>query len=312
MKVSVLFPVYNSAPFLQAALDSLYAQTFTDFEILALNDGSTDNSLEILKNQTDKRLKIVNAPENMGLIANLNKGIVMAEGEYLIRMDSDDLCTPDRFEKLVAYMDKHPDVVVCSSAYRLAGEVDSVVTNPNDHDLINESLIFLPRLCHAASIMRRATFVNNGLEYPQRKIAEDYALWTILADYGQFANLPDILYTYNLHPGSSTHTMRADQAKSLNALHKDLIKKRLDFTPTQPELDLHLKLHMRQGPKSFLEWAKMLAWCFKLYKAAQGRPVLRKIIFKYFFITLVLPVYRSRLLGGFLAKARYFVLRARA
>ncbi|MBK6540817.1 MAG: glycosyltransferase family 2 protein [Flavobacteriales bacterium] len=106
--VSVLIPVYNKAPFLRDCLDSVYGQTFQDFEIVAVDDASTDNSLALLKAEHDPRLRIIALPRNLGPAGAANAGIEACRGEYIVRLDADDLAVPERLAQQVAYMDAHP------------------------------------------------------------------------------------------------------------------------------------------------------------------------------------------------------------
>jgi glycosyltransferase involved in cell wall biosynthesis len=114
-KVTVLLPVYNSAPFLRQAVDSILAQTRGDFELLAIDDGSTDASLEILHSYHDPRLRIIQHPRNLGLVASLNEGLDLAHGEYVARMDADDAMVPERLAEQSAFLDARPDIAVVAA-----------------------------------------------------------------------------------------------------------------------------------------------------------------------------------------------------
>lgn len=121
-EISVVLSVYNDAKYVGVAIESVLAQTFTDFELIIIDDASTDESLSIARDFADERIRIVENEENLGLTKSLNKGISLAQGKYIARMDSDDICLPTRFEKQVAYLDAHPDVGVCGGWVELIGE----------------------------------------------------------------------------------------------------------------------------------------------------------------------------------------------
>ena len=107
--VSILMPVYNSEKYLREAIKSILNQTFTNFELIIINDGSTDNSLKIIKSFKDNRIKIIKNKGNLGLIKTLNKGIDLAQGKYIARMDADDIAMPKRLEKQIAFFNENPD-----------------------------------------------------------------------------------------------------------------------------------------------------------------------------------------------------------
>ena len=112
--ISVILPVYNAERFLREAIDSVLKQTFVDFEFIILNDGSTDKTEDIILSYKDPRIRYVKNEKNLKLIKTLNKGVDMARGKYIARMDADDISLPERFEKEVAYLEAHPDVAVVS------------------------------------------------------------------------------------------------------------------------------------------------------------------------------------------------------
>ena len=119
--VSILMPVYNTAPYLREAMDSMLAQTFTDFELIVLDDCSPDNAQEILDTYTDPRIVRYRGERNVGLANVLNVGMEMARGKYIARMDSDDISLPDRLKVQVEYLESHPDIDLCSCAMQLFG-----------------------------------------------------------------------------------------------------------------------------------------------------------------------------------------------
>ena len=114
-KATVLMPVYNAEKYVAEAIDSILNQTFNDFEFLIINDGSTDNSLDIIKSYDDPRITIINNETNLGLSHTLNKGIELARGEYIIRMDADDISLSIRLEKQIEFMDSNQHIGICGS-----------------------------------------------------------------------------------------------------------------------------------------------------------------------------------------------------
>ncbi|NHJ46179.1 MAG: glycosyltransferase family 2 protein, partial [Asgard group archaeon] len=143
IKVTVLMSVFNGEKYLREAIDSVLHQTFTDFEFLIINDGSTDNSVEIINSYDDERIHLVHNEQNIGLAASLNKGINLARGEYIARMDCDDINHQTRLEKQVKFMDKNPDIGLLSSANRFIQDdkiLNLVDRFPTDHHTLKAFL----------------------------------------------------------------------------------------------------------------------------------------------------------------------------
>ncbi len=207
-KVTVLLPVYNNGQFLYAAMDSILVQTWADMEVLAIDDGSTDDSLQILRSYSDLRICIVEHPKNKGLIATLNEGIAMAKGQYIARMDGDDVMAPERIAEQVAYLDSHPEVAVLGSFVAFMN-TDGEVTGTwgTDRATPDEAPIhaMLPRtncIAHPSVMIRRAAL--GELRYDPRQVgAEDWDLWLRMRSRGLcFAKLPKVLLNYRVHSTS--------------------------------------------------------------------------------------------------------------
>jgi len=200
-KVSVLMPVYNGALYLNESIDSILNQSFINFEFLIINDGSTDNSAFIINSYSDKRIRYIELKQNSGIINALNLGLEQANGDYIVRMDADDIAAPNRIEKQVFFMDEHPEVAVAGSAVEYFGAKSGIMKVPVTHEEITWSLLFGASFFHPTVILRREILVGLGLyryptEYPH---AEDYALWAELIGKTKFANLPDALLRYRFN-----------------------------------------------------------------------------------------------------------------
>lgn len=205
-RVSVLMPVYNTAPFLKEAVDSILNQTFKNFELIVLNDCSPDNSEEILDTYVDDRIVRYRGQKNVGLANILNVGLKMARGEYIARMDSDDISLPQRIEKQVVYLDGHPDVDLVSAGMKRFGESDTIISyQTNIEDVKFAALSYSPVL-HSSSMWRKDRFLKKDLFYRQDRVpAEDYDLWTRALTFGLvLVNIPDVLYLYRTHHSQVT------------------------------------------------------------------------------------------------------------
>lgn len=204
--VSVLMPIYNTAPYLREAMDSMLSQTFTDFELIVLDDGSPDNAEEILDTYDDPRIVRYKGEENQGLSNVLNIGTEMARGEFIARMDSDDVSLPERLQIQVRYLEQHPEIDLVSAGMRLFGAMEEAWIREQNPEKVKINALFHSPVLHASSMWRKDSFERNGLRFRQEMVpAEDYDLWTrALAKGLKLVNIPDVLYQYRLHPSQAT------------------------------------------------------------------------------------------------------------
>lgn len=204
--VSILMPVFKTAPYLREAMDSMLAQTFTDFELVVLNDCSPDDADAILDTYMDPRIVRYKGEKNAGLSNVLNVGIGMARGKYIARMDSDDISLPQRLQVQVDYLDKHPDVDLVSVGMRLFGAKEGTwIRELNPEKVKIEALSHSPVL-HASSVWRKDAFEKKELRFRQEMVpAEDYDMWTRAMLKGlKLVNLPEVLYEYRIHEAQAT------------------------------------------------------------------------------------------------------------
>lgn len=210
-KVTVLLPVYNSAPFLRKAVDSILVQTWRDFELLAIDDGSTDGSLDILRAYSDPRIRLVAHERNQGLVASLNEGLDLAKGAYIARMDADDIMLPERLAWQAAHLDAHPEIALVAGMVAFMNR-DGAITGTWDTDQAtpDEASVaaMLPRtncIAHPTVMLRRSAL--GGLRYAPRHGAEDWDLWLRMRSRGlRLDKLPRTVLHYRVHPGSITAT----------------------------------------------------------------------------------------------------------
>lgn len=206
MRISILMPVYNTAPFLKEAVDSILSQTFTDFELIVLNDCSPDNAEEILDTYSDSRIVRYRGERNVGLANILNVGLDMAMGKYIARMDSDDISLPNRLETQVDFLETHPDIDLVSAGMQLFGSRTDVWIREQNPEKVKINALFFSPVLHASSVWRKHTFERHGLRFRQEMVpAEDYDLWTRALLKGvKMVNLPQVLYKYRIRSEQAT------------------------------------------------------------------------------------------------------------
>lgn len=232
-------PVYNKAPFVKDAIDSVLQGGFQDFEIVCVDDKSTDNSLAVLHGIGDPRLRIIGLPENLGPAGAANRCLDEARGEYLVRLDADDLAVPDRLAKQVAFMDAHPDIVASGGHLQLFGARDRLWRFPIEHDDCVSNLLFGVPVSQGASIMRRSVIEQHGLRYDPLwpRVGEDWLFWLRVSRVGRFGNLDEAMTLYRRGEQNISHGR--DKSEDF----ADITRRAFAFFGlplTEDQLDLHL------------------------------------------------------------------------
>lgn len=212
--ISVLLPVYNGAAYLAAAIDGILHQTFRDFELIIIDDGSRDHSVEIINGYSDSRIRFF-AQDNRGLAATLNRGIELATGKYIARQDQDDISRPERFAEQSTYLEKHPACAMVGSwadIWREGGPTGRTLRHPSEDALIKLELLFDNPFVHTSMMLRRECLLAVGgySTDPARQPPEDYELWSRMARRWDVANIPEALVIYREVAGSMSRSKDRD------------------------------------------------------------------------------------------------------
>ncbi len=265
-------PVYNGERYLREALDSLLRQTCPYFELLIIDDGSTDQSAAIIQSCQDERIRLVHNERNLGLIATLNKGLELARGEFIARMDCDDVSLPHRLERQLAYMERHPDVVLAGSWFdKLQGQRSSLVRMPCDHEAIRFFLIFDNAFLHSSIMLRRAWLDATGFRFdPDFPYAEDYELWARISRHGQVANIPEVLVRYRDHDANTSNRFRRPQNATADRIRR-LHLASLGLTPDDKTLQMHLAITRFQWVGGMDDLIEARHWLDQLLKVSRTR-----------------------------------------
>ena len=243
--ISVLMPTYNTeAAMLKEAVESILNQTFRDFEFIIIDDGSTDESPEYLRSLTDPRVRIIRNDVNQGIARSLNRGMRMASGKYIARMDSDDISFPMRFEIQYAFMESHPDVIACGTRI---GRYETVLYTPKsvreEKEYYRAKLLFTnPGPIHPTAFIDREKLARLHIEYDESLLySQDYDLWEKMSRYGQISFLPDPLILFRSHPNRITSKHRDMQIACHKITQKRLLSRLLDDV-SEEEVDFHYEL----------------------------------------------------------------------
>lgn len=204
--VSVILPVYNGEVYLREAVDSILAQTWREFELIAIDDGSADSSVDILQQYTDDRMRVF-SHSNRGLAATLNRGIELARGKYIARQDQDDISRPDRFAKQVAFLEAQPACALLGTWAEIRQDRKlrkRFHRHPTDNATLQFELLFNNPFVHSSVMIRKSALEKVGGYTTDlaRQPPEDYELWSRIARCCEVANLPKLLVVYREVHGS--------------------------------------------------------------------------------------------------------------
>lgn len=269
--VSVIMPVYNGAAFIGDAIDSILIQDFIDFEFLIINDGSSDRTVEIIKSYTDKRIRLIDNFENKGLVSTLNEGLSLAAGEYIARMDCDDISFPSRLGRQVSFMDASPDVALCGT-WAKSADSHRKWCLPVEHDEIVVNLLFNSTFIHSSVMIRRNFLIKHQLEYDRAfRHAEDYALWVKAGSLGRLANIPEVLLQYRVHDQQISGRFSAVQRATACKIRKQQLDQLAPgFTDTEEAVFHRIASGELKGCRSFLR--EELSVLEKLLRANEVSP----------------------------------------
>lgn len=247
--MTVLLPVYNASSYVRRAVQSVLDQVFSDFELIIIDDGSKDGSVEILSQFSDPRIRLLVHGENRGLIATLNEGIAASRGIYVARMDADDICKRDRLQVQWEFLQAHHEVGVVGGAYETIGEKRSRrIYLPEDDAAIRCRMLFASPFAHPAVMMRASLLKQHN--YPTGLVgAEDMALWIRLSGVTQMANLPEVLLKYRIHEAQESKVKAAQKMESRLRIFEEYLKG-LGCRPTIEQLQLHAAIATGTGLKT--------------------------------------------------------------
>lgn len=221
-KVSVVMSVCNGEKYLREAIDSILDQTFTDFEFIIINDGSTDGTREILESYSDSRIFLLHQ-KNVGLTKSLNKGLKMVRGEYIARQDADDISFPNRLERQIAFLDKNPEIAMVGSAcvrINHDGKYIDLIKYPTDNESIKTALLKFNPFWHTSILIRKRCLDKVGYYREFFKFTQDYDLWLRISEKYKVANIAEPLVKYRFELNSITVNKLEEQL-----LMRDLARK---------------------------------------------------------------------------------------
>lgn len=248
--VSVIMPVYNGEKYISESIESILHQTYKNFEFIIIDDGSTDSTSVLLSDyqKKDPRIKVKRFEKNQGLTICLNIGIKLARGEYIARMDADDISLPSRFEKQVEFLEKHPHVAVLGTSFSLIDQNGSTLRKyffSNNHNILKWNLLFFNPICHPSVVFRASTIREIGGYSSDLMRAQDYDLWWRVCRIAELSNLQEQYLIMRQHAMRVTNQHQEDQ----NA-HIAIIGQRHLSITLNRELPYNIIRSIREKPRT--------------------------------------------------------------
>ncbi len=245
--VSVVMPVFNGDPFLEGAINSILTQTFRDFEFIIIDDGSTDQTIDVINRFKDRKIKLHQNPINIGNYASRNIGMKLARGRYICVMDADDVAFPIRLQRQFAHMEANPGVGICGSFIQVIpnGVIPNFVTN---EELLKVAFLSNNYCSHPSLILRKDFLTRFDLEYNEEfYYSADFDLCTRGFQYFRVQNIPDVLLQYRRHPAQISTAKFAEQQKYADAIRIRQLVDTLGFNMEEIPVDIHLSLMKKQA-----------------------------------------------------------------
>lgn len=266
--VSVVLPVFNAGPYLGEAIASILGQTFRDFELLLIDDCSTDGSLAVARRYAaqDARLRVLTSPRNQGRAAADNRAQALAQGRYIAKMDADDVALPHRLQTQFDFLEAHPDVALTSGYLQTFGATRTVYSYPLAAEEVRSFLLFNMPVGNPAAFFRRALLTEHGLRYDERiaeTFGEDYDFIARVAQVGAIVNLPVVLLRYRTFPASlkaAAHARRTAQARQI----RERLLRQAGFQFSARELHVHQTIAHYPFVLGDITLAEAHAWLLSL------------------------------------------------
>ena len=271
-ETTVLIPAYNCGKYVKETLDSVLKQKYRDYEILIIDDGSTDDTVQVIEDYKSKKIRYLKNTENAGIVETLNKGLKMANGEFIARMDADDVMLGNRLENQVSFLKQNAAYGMVGGWYNIMNENGYLLNTSRTHqdpDFLRLGLIFRNQFAHPAITMR--TSVAEKLKYdPEFQYCEDHDLWIRFSEVCKVTNLPEIYLSYRWYSGNSCNRKQKElKTAVLSLLSRELDKLNIPHSPE--ELMLHGAVSFGLGPKLFIATEKrkeLLAWYDKVFSSS--------------------------------------------
>ena len=269
-KISVVMSIYERSDYMYEAIESILSQTFSDFELIIVIEKSNSQKEicdKIEKKYPDKRIKLICNEEKLGFAKSLNVGIEAAKGEYIARMDDDDISLPERFQKQVAFLDNNKNIDILGSYIKMFMNCNDECTVPTEYEELRVRALNETPIYHPTVMMRKQSLDQNNLRYSSEYMTEDFDLWCRAIKILKFANIPEVLLLYRASGQNATATKADKVLKS----HIDIVKRNFKE---------NLNIELTHDEVILLERPDILNNCYNMLQFAQMRDELLERIIK--------------------------------
>lgn len=273
--LSIIMLAYNAGHYVKEAIESALSQDFHDFELIVVDDGSTDGTSRIIGSIHDERLKIHRNEVNKGIVYSRNKGISLSRGRYIGMLDSDDVALPGKFRKQVGFLESRPDfgmvgswALLIDSSGRETGEVWKL---PGEPAKIPAIMLFKNYFVQSAVVFRRSCLPSYNYKEGY-EIVEDYKLWIDIMKHAKAWNLPEYLVKYRVHGTNITHQKAMLVRENLIAVYRELLGQ-LGIDPTAEEIELHHMIREGQTISDPHKFRAACGWLSKLQDLNASRKI---------------------------------------
>jgi glycosyltransferase involved in cell wall biosynthesis len=282
-KVSVIMSVYNGEKYVKEAIESVLAQSFEGFEFIIIDDGSTDSSVAIVNSYDDKRIRFLKNDKNRGLAYSLNRGIDEAKGNYIARMDSDDICLKNRLELQYNFMEAHLDIGISGAAVKVFGNEVRPLQYPSDPDELKILLLYHSPLIHPTVIFRTDILrQNKNLRYQEEPpTAEDYDMWEKASHVVKIANLSEFVLLYRVDHEIKIPKYLSEQNQGNLDVKKRILHKLLSKEVSDQELQTHIDFSKISTISDLDELKNIMKWATTLLESNSSQRIYNEFLFEY-------------------------------
>jgi glycosyltransferase involved in cell wall biosynthesis len=273
-RLTIVMPAYNCRLYISESINSLLSQSFSDFELIVIDDSSTDGTGDELLKYADPRIRVFRNEKNLGVARSLNRGLSLAHGEYIIRMDADDISVPGRLSMQIEYMDSHKEIGILGGWIRYFGAGFPYTHRvPDDPLSIEAYMMFENPMCHVTVIMRRKLMEQHALRYNEQFTrSEDYELWTRAVKYFPMANLSRILVLVRRHGRSVTHENWSEVTSQTEKILFRMLG-RLGLNPSSEEVAFHHRVGRGYRLRTMKEVDNAEKWLLELCALNNNRQI---------------------------------------
>jgi len=263
--VSIILPVYNQEDYIRECISSLLDQTYQHLEIIVVNDRCEDASIGIVRSFKDERIRIIDNARNVGLAASVNRAIQQSRGDFLARMDADDIALPQRIEKQVEFLLRHESISILGTAMQSFGHSRYKHVFPETHENCKTRLLFNVCFGHPTVMFRRQVFDDSRSFYDEslQQYSEEYDLWCRVVDRYNFANLPDILLQYRTFQPEKKMAAERKRRQNSFKIRRSYILEQLGYVPEDCFL-IHDHIANLNPATDVHEFSRWLDWLTEL------------------------------------------------